>query len=117
MTESSSKTHSFIHLQAVLLAILPLNTLSRRLMLGFMVVSSLLSMWISNSATTAMMLPIAQAVLEQLKATEALADQRDLQAAAEENPAFELESRQTKEEKVEEKRPDDNVQLEEGEGT
>ncbi|QDT02232.1 Sodium-dependent dicarboxylate transporter SdcS [Rubripirellula lacrimiformis] len=35
----------------------------RRLVLGFMLATSLLSMWISNSATTLMILPIALAVL------------------------------------------------------
>lgn len=39
-------------------------------MIGFMIVSAFLSMWISNTATTAMMLPIANAVLQQLKDTE-----------------------------------------------
>ena len=38
-------------------------------MLGFMVPTWFLSMWISNTATTAMMLPIMEAVLEQLKET------------------------------------------------
>ena len=36
----------------------------RRLVLGFMVTSAFLSMWISNTATTLMLLPIALAVLE-----------------------------------------------------
>lgn len=37
-----------------------------RLLFGFMVTTAFLSMWISNVATTAMMIPIAQAVLEEI---------------------------------------------------
>lgn len=37
---------------------------SRRLVFGFMAASALLSMWISNTATTLMLLPVALAVLE-----------------------------------------------------
>ena len=36
----------------------------RRLVLGFMVAAAILSMWISNTATTLMLLPVALAVLE-----------------------------------------------------
>lgn len=37
---------------------------SRQLLFGFMAASALLSMWISNTATTLMLLPVAMAVLE-----------------------------------------------------
>ena len=37
---------------------------SRRLVFGFMAAAALLSMWISNTATTLMLLPVALAVLE-----------------------------------------------------
>ena len=40
-----------------------------RLMLGFMTTTAFLSMWISNTATTAMMVPIAEAVLQELEQT------------------------------------------------
>lgn len=45
-------------------------THSRRLLMGVMIVTAFLSMWISNSASTAMMLPITNAILEQLKEIE-----------------------------------------------
>jgi sodium-dependent dicarboxylate transporter 2/3/5 len=40
------------------------TTSPRRLVLGFMAAAALLSMWISNTATTLMLLPVALAVLE-----------------------------------------------------
>ena len=39
-----------------------------RLMLGFMSTAMFLSMWVSNTATTAMMVPIIDAVMRELNA-------------------------------------------------
>ncbi|XP_075342912.1 solute carrier family 13 member 2 [Odontesthes bonariensis] len=101
-----------LHKRIALRVLLLVGVRPSLLMMGFMIVSSFLSMWISNTATTAMMLPIAQAVLQQLKATEIRAEERDIQSAAEENHGFELEITQTKEEIIDEKKP---PQLENGE--
>jgi sodium-dependent dicarboxylate transporter 2/3/5 len=43
------------------------NTSSKQLVLGFMVTAATLSMWISNTATTLMLLPVALAVASQAK--------------------------------------------------
>lgn len=48
------------------------------LMFGFMLTTSFLSMWISNTATTAMMLPIVEAVFNELKASESTEEVRNL---------------------------------------
>jgi sodium-dependent dicarboxylate transporter 2/3/5 len=43
---------------------------NRRLVFGFMAASAVLSMWISNTATTLMLLPVALAVLEKVEGDE-----------------------------------------------
>jgi len=47
-----------LHTRIALLIIRLVGTSARRLVLGFMLATSFLSMWISNSATTMMMMPI-----------------------------------------------------------
>ena len=56
--------HCGLHNRVALRIIMLVGTSQARLMLGFMVTTMFLSMWISNTATTAMMLPIVDAVAE-----------------------------------------------------
>ena len=55
-----------LHRRIALTTIARVGTRPARLMVGFMIATAFLSMWISNTATTMMMLPIAMAVVNQL---------------------------------------------------
>lgn len=55
-----------VHKRVALAVLLLVGTQPRRLMLGFMVTTAFISMWVTNTATTAMMVPIMEAVLKQL---------------------------------------------------
>ena len=56
-----------LHERIALNIVIRTGTNPSRLVLGFMLGTAFLSMWISNTATTLMMLPIALAVIEQLQ--------------------------------------------------
>jgi len=56
--------HCGLHNRVALKIIMIVGTSQARLMLGFMFTTMFLSMWISNTATTAMMLPIVDAVAD-----------------------------------------------------
>jgi sodium-dependent dicarboxylate transporter 2/3/5 len=56
-----------LHRRIALRILLWIGVQSRRLLLGFMVATAFLSMWISNTATTMMMVPIALAIVLKLE--------------------------------------------------
>jgi solute carrier family 13 (sodium-dependent dicarboxylate transporter), member 2/3/5 len=56
-----------LHKRIALFVLSVIGTSPRRLVLGFMIATAFISMWISNSATTMMMLPIALSVIAVLK--------------------------------------------------
>ncbi len=56
-----------LHRRIALRIILLLGTGPRRMILGFMVATWFLSMWISNTATTMMMVPMAMAIILQFR--------------------------------------------------
>ena len=62
--------HSSLHRRIALKVLMVVGTSPARLMLGFMTSTAFLSMWISNTATTAMMVPIVDAVLSELEQDE-----------------------------------------------
>ncbi|NWW49393.1 S13A2 protein, partial [Pedionomus torquatus] len=91
-----------LHKRVALRVLLITGVRPALLLMGFMIVTAFLSMWISNTATTAMMVPIAQAVLEQLHKSE-MKSSTGVQASEHINAAFELQEEPTKPDHFKEK--------------
>jgi sodium-dependent dicarboxylate transporter 2/3/5 len=71
---SKAMEHSGAHRRLALTMVRMFGAHSgRRLVLGFMVAAAVLSMWISNTATTLMLLPVALAVLDAVEDKERVA--------------------------------------------
>ncbi|XP_066951674.1 solute carrier family 13 member 2-like isoform X2 [Macrobrachium rosenbergii] len=68
--------HCHLHKRIALMVILRVGQSPARLMAGFMIVTTFLSMWISNTATTAMMVSIVNAILDELY-PESIHDKKD----------------------------------------
>ncbi len=64
---SKAMEESGAHRRIALQLMHRLGTSARRLVFGFMAASALLSMWVSNTATALMLLPVALAVVEQAR--------------------------------------------------
>ena len=69
--------HCELHQRIALKFLLLIGTSPRLLMLGFMLPTTFLSMWISNTATTAMMVPIVNAVMAELNSKNNIMGNRD----------------------------------------
>ena len=63
-----------LHERIALNIVVRTGTNPSRLVLGFMLATAFLSMWISNTATTLMMLPIAMAVIDEMAKRSGKAD-------------------------------------------
>ncbi|XP_028625441.1 solute carrier family 13 member 3 [Grammomys surdaster] len=77
-----------LHRRIALKVLMLVGVQPARLILGMMVTTSFLSMWLSNTASTAMMLPIASAILKSLFGQrEAREARKDLPREGDENTA------------------------------
>ncbi|XP_022692825.1 solute carrier family 13 member 5-like isoform X2 [Varroa jacobsoni] len=89
--------HCSLHRRIALRVMLCVGTDPKWIMLGFMVTTMFLSVWICNTSTTAMMMPIVDAVLTEIFGTRGRTTSEDLELASYSQKATEtsmLEKRQ-----------------------
>ena len=67
-----------LHKRIALNIIKLIGTDVKKIILGFMLATAFLSMWISNTATAVMMLPIGIAIIKQMKDLKSIPDQENL---------------------------------------
>jgi len=70
-----------LHRRVALATIAKVGTRPGRLVLGFMLATAFLSMWVSNTATTLMMLPVAVAVVRQIAGSALIDGEQDERTA------------------------------------
>ncbi|NXI91683.1 S13A2 protein, partial [Psophia crepitans] len=99
-----------LHKRVALRVLLITGVRPALLLMGFMIVTAFLSMWISNTATTAMMVPIAHAVLEQLHKSE-IESSTAAEVSENDNKAFELQEESTTSKNSQEKEEKTSVTL------
>ncbi|XP_068203451.1 Na(+)/citrate cotransporter-like isoform X2 [Palaemon carinicauda] len=76
--------HCNLHKRIALFVLLHVGQSPKRLLAGFMLITTFLSMWISNTATAAMMVPIVDAVVKDIEEAEVLKRRRVEAVTAEE---------------------------------
>ncbi|KAK7471714.1 hypothetical protein BaRGS_00035646 [Batillaria attramentaria] len=80
-----------LHKRIALRILLFMGSEPRWLMLGLMLATWFLSMWISNTATTTMMIPITEAILQQLKTTTMGVREEEKKSVEQNGTKYELE--------------------------
>ncbi|OQR66188.1 solute carrier family 13 member 5-like [Tropilaelaps mercedesae] len=82
--------HCSLHRRIALRVMLCVGTDPKWIMLGFMATTMFLSVWICNTSTTAMMMPIVDAVLAEILSTRGCAGPDDLELASSSQKSTEI---------------------------
>ncbi|XP_072915221.1 solute carrier family 13 member 1 [Hemitrygon akajei] len=92
-----------LHKRIALRMVMVMGVNPGRLMMGFMLSCVFLSMWLSNTSTAAMVMPIVEALLQQLVTAEAAANLTQTTSSGFTNQALELNEKESVMKRLEEK--------------